>query len=359
MQTEKIDTFKIKEWYANQRGVRLQTPNWSATKMFDEEGIYIIPYSIPLEKASATFEQYLVVFEDTDGNIVSGMISTIVYDKKDLLVLDLTKKKELLLMNNIPNDFTGSLLQYKLDGSLVKSNSYKQGKVITDLKIVLSEKAKPGKTVTMNLFTTSIACGDWVAHYIVEYNTETGEVYDWIYLYTEYGVCPPSDGGGGSGGDGGNGDGEDEPPVPTCAELEMMVNTGSATAVLESETTLHPQATTKEKVYKWKCVQGVGWKVVSLEKAYLKKIPNVAPNIEWEYTSSSHLSDYVEGNFTGGTITPTLNYANHILGKYNLKVDHSISVVATTTLAGCSSTNASTHNSVMTFNVSSPANPGY
>jgi hypothetical protein len=99
-------------------------PQWDKTKRFVTAKMLITPMPVGDAGKSCNAAKYLVMQQNAAGDIESGYYC---------FILSKGSKPEagpsLLAGNFIPADFTGAIVKYGLDGSLIAATHYENGKV--------------------------------------------------------------------------------------------------------------------------------------------------------------------------------------------------------------------------------------
>lgn len=188
-----------------------------------------------------------------------------------------------------------------------------------------------------------------IDHWWVTYD-ETGKIITVGYLgYTCY-----SSGGGGTLGN------NPGPASSDCLNnLKSVVDNTNSASTLGNIQDISQTTTSRAKMYSWKCVTAPSWDIISYEKGIHKKVSTTKPTLQWQWQSLTHQSISLNCFILGGTVSPTLNYANSILGQYNSTMNIGINLKFTISKQGVSCDTYKNMSSSITFNVNSSPMPGY
>ncbi len=269
-------------------------PLWSNTKYFAAAKMLIAPVQVGDDTKNSYAAKYLVMQEDASEQVESGYYC---------FVLSKSSKPEAapsLLANDIPSGFTGAIVKYSLDGSLIAATHYENG-AVTDkqdkLEVRPMSKNDDGgvspNLAPINCNGTQV-CTDWYWQTYVN-----GVLVYEEYLFSSC-TCEQPGGGGSSGGGGVN---------TNCQEaLDAFVGQGHPFDGQMSRTNTSSNGVSWEIPYNWVIFTAGTWGVVSYEKGVLEKVtyPNMT---RWEYVSLNHVSTSEIGMSIGGTRTFQLNNA--------------------------------------------------
>ncbi len=367
-------TDNIKTWYYNKtntsptgsaaRGNVFQkgNPDWEKTVYNAENSVYITPieFSDKSNEQQNLFYKFLLSKVNSIGMVTQADYVFVFPDSKKPKsnLAYQTANTDLLFQKDIPQSFSGAVLQYSIDNKLISSKQYDNGQ-LTDKKAVIIAK---GENSTNNGISINSAiylpCGECESYYLVTYNEETGEIYNVEYLYSECGVCED----GTTGGGGGNGGGP-SPEGQANAILDVWQQNTTSPGTLISATAADIPTNTRTVMYKWKAIKGLGWQIESIEKGVHVKInnPKLPPDQQWKWQSLEHVSHTLTGFVIGGTVNPSVVFANTIIGTYNATMNVEFHIAMSTSIFGVSYERNFSINTSKTFNVNgSPYSiPGY
>jgi len=204
---------KLKEWYNAQTPIqinystpslkdeiplnpRIGEPLWDKTTYSETDQVSITPI-ITSSKTGTKTPKYLVV-EYKNSNIVNGHIYYLVVNKnKSKVVPEI--KPDILKATQIP-EFTGAIIKYDLNGTLILSRHFENGMVdksksdkMVD-KITIKGDGNTSNTAPENCYI--------IDHWWVVWDQTTGQIYS-IEHEGSTEIC--TGGGGGNGNGGGNG----------------------------------------------------------------------------------------------------------------------------------------------------------
>lgn len=181
-----------------------------------------------------------------------------------------------------------------------------------------------------------------VIDWYLETFDENGNIISEVYMFTTN-YCSEA-GGGNSGGN------SNTPEELAGSILDIMDNNTNAASTKISASAVEVTPTTRTSMYKWKCVQGKGWWLSSIERGVQKKIVKGAVT-NWEWQSLDHVNITKDGFVVGGEISYNLLYTNPIIGKYNAAMNLGIELAMTTKVVGTSFARYKTLNASSSFNV--------
>lgn len=153
-------------------------------------------------------------------------------------------------------------------------------------------------------------------------------------------------------GAGGGNSGGNQPTAEALATdiLNTMENNTVAVSNMITAWAVEELPATRTAMYKWKCIQGKGWWISSIEKGVHKKV-NKGGSTNWEWLSLEHITMTRDGIVLGGDVSFNLLYSNAILGIYNAAMNLGTELTMTTRVVGQPFTRFKTFNSSKSFNV--------
>lgn len=314
---------------------------WNKTFYSSIDNISFTPI-VDLANASTESAKYLIT-EQQNNKIVNGYICFVLADKTkstDLPVITTgTLNAEQI------SGFTGAIIKYDLNGSLISSKHFENGNIINSKADVMldklnMDKTKQGKDNTSNFEQVCYIIDHWWVTYV------NGEIVSIEYEGSTE-VCS-----GGSSGGGGNG-GPSSTQVAEAAAQHILNSLDTASALVdifdESAT-----ATTRTRLYKWKCVKNPTWSVLAHDKGVHR-----VRNGVWSWVSLENLNISVTGFVPGGTLNATKVFANATIGTYNAIMDITVNVSSHVTVANAPITLYEDFSSHKSWNVNDAPNPGY
>ena len=353
----------LKEWFeSKEKSISNVTTNAYSNGKLDWDNIIYYPdakmYAIKIILKNQEIANKYLVFElDNSGSISQANYYIVLNINNSKTINPEGILKAQLLNQKMPESFTGSFFKFALNNTVVFGKHFENGNLgnqavkITKTRSGIANRPINGRD--MFNWDEELVCGESESYYLVTYDIDTGEIYSVVYLFTVFGDCP-NDGveGGGNGG---------EDPGPTAegmanAILDVWQANTFATSQNAGNTVLETTSTTRTAIYKWKCIQGTGWKVFSFEKGKHKYV-----NKKWLWESLEHLSLSKEGVIIGGTVEASLVYANATIGLNNSIMNIEVQIDMATTLGGTAYHRLFSMNSAKSFDVNgSPfLLPGY
>ncbi len=316
--------------------------NWRSVNYITEEAIAVTKIETENKKQNI----YLVT-EYVNEKITKGYIVCML-TKQDNAPVTFSPK---FLHNdiNLPKNFTGAIILYDLSGKTISSKGFVNGnKEEGRMDKILSRSQKQiAKTQSSN-YAPLPGCYI-IDHWWVTYDTETGEILEIVWI-GETQVCP---GTGGGGGNGGNGVPSNQ-AIADAAALSILNSMQVCSEILSIIETVPSGPLRRTKMYSWKCVKNPTWGVIAYDKGVHRKI-----NGEWQWESLENLGISTTGFVTGGTVTATKVFATPTMGIYNSKMDITVNVASSVSIAGASTTRYQDFSSNITWNVNSQGMPGY
>lgn len=350
---------KVKDWYEGLVPVKINKPTasrakeelpfnprigkpaWEKTTYSEADKISITPFTGSYK--AGTIPNRFLITDHNNGTIVNGYVCFILSDKNK--PSGLAEINPGILSATQIAGFSGAIIKYDLNGSLISSRHFNNGYL------------ENGKTDRMMHKLNTAGREDNTSNYVEEYcfiidhwwvTYLNGEIVS-IEWEGSTEVCSGGNGGGGGGGNNGPSASEVAAAAATAIVNSGTPSTVSLDEVLESETPTH-----RTKLYSWKCVSSATWYVVAHDRGVHRKRA-----AGWEWLSLENLGISLHGYAVGGTLNATKNYANPIMGTYNSKMDISVNITSTVNVSGVTWTSWKEYSSVKTWNVNSAANPGY
>lgn len=319
---------KLQSWFENQVKLNPGTiqpvlgsnaPNWGETEYVEGENLYLTPVTLKENQHAA---KYFVANGNSDGEIKNGNYF-IFLNKAGIKRADAEK---IILPGSLNNSFTGAVLEYSINNSLVKATHYIDGKV-TNNEIDqiankpskdLSNKSKTGEN--NNLASSECQGGE---QYCIDWYWQTyinGILVYEEYLYT---TCECVNQGGGSGGSG-------NPCLSQCQTQfnSLMSSTTVANDMLQVGPQIQTTPNTIELTYRWRALKNLTWGIYSNEKATLTKTNLALPYPQWKYVSLEHTSTSFEGFSVGGSVSNSAT-ASITVGIYTSGVQLGLDVTYT------------------------------
>lgn len=246
---------KLKAWYEarpvslpsnsektiSQSDRRISKPDWSQTRYYPAEQLYITPVAISGQTAGGKnmLHKYLVARGTPDGPINSATYMYIITRKDAGPVSPLTANPTPAFLNasQVPPEFNGAIFEYDMGNALVSGKYFEDGRMSTKTT-KLSLKAA-GVNTTPNFADPNecqgqVVCVDWYWQTWVN-----GELLNEEYLYTTC-ECWGAGGGGGGG------------QTPTGQEmLAQMLICGHPVSIKVPGNVISETGTSRSRFYPW------------------------------------------------------------------------------------------------------------
>jgi len=218
---EQTDSFQnLKNWFESEtnstasgttanKDIRTGTPVWQGTKYYPESQTYITPIKLGAKSTEMnnSLYKFLLATGDPKGGITAGNYVYLFPDKNnkmDISNIDQNLLPDFFSLQQIPAGFTGTIIKYDLDYSIVFSKNLEKGKMTNSTKKMTTGQSGIYKDMNDITPNSALPCQYCVDYYLVTYDG-LGNIINIEYLYTVCGDCS----GEGNGNGGGNG-------VPTC-----------------------------------------------------------------------------------------------------------------------------------------------
>ncbi len=298
-------------------------PDWKNTIYYPGENLYLTPVNL---KNELTAHKYLAETADKNGKITKGNYYIVL--SKDKMA---NPEKIILahLYNNhqMPESFNGALLEYNLNNNIVSTRHFENGKEVKKTDKLITKATEKNKIV--NPGETNYADPEECGGEVITIDWYWQTWINGVLVYEEYlfSTIYCTNSGGGGGGNSGGGGGSIPPEQLAESILNVMQNNTHATSQTIENTIVSEDVQHRVAMYKWKCIEGTGWKIYSFEKGTHKKKHNV-----WQWESLEHINTGLEGTVVGGNVAHSLVYANAIVGIYNAVMNLEINVDMSTTV---------------------------
>ncbi|MBK8608587.1 MAG: hypothetical protein IPL84_01160 [Chitinophagaceae bacterium] len=359
-ETPNSEVGKIRSWVESQPGfVNFQKVpegansvevrkiiEWGKAKYFAKSKTYVIPVQVGFGNSMKAEYRYLITSLDGSGNVKNASyVDVLTKDRKINTPEELVISPDLVNLSSIPSGFTGSIIKYDIDNKLVSSSHFKQG-VLEEgksdmLLLKLNKNDENGGTNNYEGENCFIIDHWWVTY------------IDYVIVAIEYEGSTQMCSGGHTGGGGGGNNGPSSEEVADAA-IANVLNSASATSVQLSSVTQQKVPELRVRLYTWKCLQTMGWYLVSHEKGVHKKVNGV-----WVWESLENQGVSSNGMAVGVTLNASLNYANATVGVYNATMNLGINLAVSVTVLGIPITHNRDFSTAITYNINDPGNPGY
>ena len=216
--TAKNFSQKIKNWFESSNRVSLKAVNslaprgissnddprdgdpvWDATIYFPDTKIFVTPINFKVSEVNKNFitYKYLIATENNTGDIVSGTFFYLTVDnnKTDasfILLLPGKVSEKFFNLQEIPQEYTGTVLTYTLDYGLIQNKTYEHG-------VELNAKANILSKIDENVFyltqTDYVLPTNCTSYYLLVTDSE-GNIISVTFLFTSCNNEPVGGGGG-------------------------------------------------------------------------------------------------------------------------------------------------------------------
>jgi hypothetical protein len=326
-------------------------PEWNKTKIFDEADLYITPITTEAKTKAA---KYFVAKTDGNSNITAGSYF-VVLKKEGITPVEAEKliKNQIAPDKYYSNQFSGAVLEYNLNNTLVNLKHYESGIETKQYDNILGKNKNDNNRESFNReMMNANPCEDGAAELCIDWFWQTfvnGVLFSEEYLYTSC-QCMNNSGGGGAG---------SPSDYDLCvAGVNQVLNNTNSSSVLLSTDMISLGTLARTKMYSWKCVEGAGWYVVAYDRGVHQR---VSVNKPWIWSSLENLSISKNGNTIGlaASVVVSKLFANATLGTYNSIMHIGVNVKATLVKGLFSYTQEKDLNSTKEYNLDTEAMPGY
>lgn len=307
--------------------------NWNETEYFPQSKIAITPVSVKNMKNAPKFKYLASKFKD-DGTVEAGFYFDVLGKQPNQLSVK-DNLPDLVQNKKAPAAFKGAIVKYDMYDRIETTDHYENGRVTgKNGKLILKKgiKVTPGGSADMPNAPLDEGCQYVTVDWYWQTYVNGVLVYEEYLFSSEVIVC--EEGGGGGGGGGGN-------PYEACnAQFNALVNGGVTTSSLSSILINYNQPAERQYTYKWKALQGIGFKVNSFDIGTHTKTND--PKMPWKWKSIVHNAIQIEGTGIGGlvdkvgegTLSVTLGFINA-----NVSLDFTIKYTPNCGIPGAPSLN--------------------
>ena len=289
------------------------SPKWENSKIyFINQMRYLL---VPLEYRSElrkeekiTIYRNLIFFEDVHHQMKAYIMEVVgdntpIYKRNiDKIIVSAIENEFLFKLDNHV-DFHAFAIFYDLNrvwkSSLqAKDGKWKRFKFQTQIKYVSSDLTTSSVSKNSLVSPTSPRICEAYNEYLIIYDLETGDILEWIFLYT-FEVCAGEDGDSTGGG---GGDGEELPDSNENCSENLLLNAISGfkekSDLVNVKTTIG-NANKRDKYYDWVFLSNGIMKFISRDHA----VQVQGADLKWRFESLTHDGDSQDGAMIGIIVT--------------------------------------------------------
>lgn len=331
---------QLSTWYDNQlKAISVKTmavlgsdqPDWSQSKFFADQGMYITPVALKENGKAAKF----FTAKQAAGSFKEGSYFVFLTKKGALL-----KNPEQLILNRFNSskagngNFSGAILQYDMNNKLISAAHFKDGvesgTVTVDNIVYKPEKAKIKSEEGPVGNVAPLECGEGVQSFCIDWYWQTyeeGVLVEEEYLYTTC-YCLST---------GGSNNANINQLIANSV-LDPALNV-TISNILQSCSYEFETPTTRSVIYHWQCANHPTYKIYSTERGNLILSGNSSPSYKWKFSSIQgvqHLSTSLEGWSLGAEIKQECTWYDVVFSneRYFSTITLELKVTASTTQKG-------------------------
>ncbi len=257
-----------------------------------------------------------------------GIFDASIYTIRTNMGLEYVDRNIANIINNETSDFNGEIIENTIRTTFKAGYKISNGKLTEVTK--LEARSTPKESIQNSFSGTSNDADDDCSYYyiVTTYVYPNGQTTQtWDYAFSICGAC--------------NTGGQTVSTiVPDCdgtSNGSGGIGEASATSegVLEETEITGESSTTREKIFRWICVQSNNglWYVRSIEKGTFTKVSHPNPDLRWNYVTLDHVGQSIIGTFYNNALSLDLLYAAATdIGLYNAKMSLGVKVNTTATM---------------------------